>query len=216
MDVTVGEVPEFRVVQDLADGALQLFLELQPRMLVLAGGETPAPFYRLLAETAYPWPEVHCFFSDERCVAPDHPRSNYAMAYKTLLSRVDAKAHRMPGETCGASAYEEELKAMFGPGPPLFDLVLLGIGSDGHTASLFPGDLALEERERLVVRVDYGGESRLTLTYPALERAHCVTFLVSGESKRAVTRRVLAGEPVPASYVRAERVVILADQEAAP
>ena len=155
------------------------------------------------------------FFGDERCVPPDHPDSNYRMAYEALLSHVQARVHRMPGETCDAAAYEEELTRVFGPGLPEFDLVLLGLGEDGHTASLFPGDPALDITDRRVVRVERPDHPRLTLTLPVLSAAKVVMFLVSGESKREALGRLLAGADIPAARVRARQVIVIADEAAA-
>ncbi len=138
------------------------------------------------------------------------------MATEALLSKVRARVHRMRGESCDAAGYEEELRAVFGEGVPAFDLAFLGMGADGHTASLFPGDPALEERRRLVVRVQRPDHPRLTLTLPALSAAKLAVFLVSGEDKRGALRRVLADEELPAARVAANRVVIIADPAAAP
>ena len=122
----------------------------------------------------------------------------------------------MPGETCDAAAYEEELSRVFGPGLPIFDLVLLGLGEDGHTASLFPGDSALEVTKEHVVGVQRSDYARLTLTLPVLSAARVALFLVSGQSKREALRRLLAGDDIPAARVRAKRVLIIADEAAAP
>ena len=208
--------PEFVVVQDVAVVAAERFLALRPRTVALAGGSTPRRLYERLATCRFPWPETEVFFGDERCVPPDHPDSNYRMASEALLSNVPANVHRMPGETCDAEAYEEELRQVFGAGPPEFDLVLLGLGEDGHTASLFPGDPALEEKQRWVVRVERPDHSRLTLTPPVLSAAHVALFLVSGAAKREALQRLRAGGDIPAALVQAKRVVILADEAAAP
>jgi 6-phosphogluconolactonase len=154
------------------------------------------------------------FFTDERCVPPDHPDSNYRMANETLLSRVPARVHRMPGESCYAAAYEEELATVFGPGLPVFDLVVLGLGADGHTASLFPDDPALDVTDRNVLRVSRPDYDRLTLTLPALSAAKAALFLVAGESKHDVLYRFRSGDDMPASRVHAKRVVVLADEAA--
>lgn len=206
---------ELRVAGDLPAEAVAAFEEAAPRAIALAGGTTPEPVYRRLAELRYPWDEVDAFFTDERCVAPDHPDSNHAMAFRALLSRVDARSH--PMRRCSAEDAERELHAIFGEGVPRFDLVFLGLGADGHTASLFPGHPALDERTRLVVRVDRPDHPRLTLTLPVLSAARLAMFLVSGESKRAALRRLLEGDPdIPAARVTAERVVVVADPAAAP
>ena len=207
--------PELVVVQDVAGAAAERFLTLRPRTVALAGGSTPRRLYERLATCAFPWSETEIFFGDERCVPPDHPDSNYRMAGEALLSKVPANVHRMPGETCDAAAYEEELRQLFGAGLPEFDLVLLGLGEDGHTASLFPGDPALEEKERWVVRVERPDHARLTLTLPVLSAAKVALFLVLGAAKREALQRLRDGDDIPAARVQAKRVVIVADEAAA-
>jgi 6-phosphogluconolactonase len=217
-----GPRRELRVVEDLAAGAAAEIEAIGPRTLALAGGSTPREVYRRLATARVDWRSLDVFFGDERCVPADHPDSNFRMAHEALLAGVPVRVHRMPGETCAASAYEAELRAAFEThdrtpeGVPVFDLVLLGLGEDGHTASLFPGDPALLERERLVVRVERPDHPRLTLTLPVLSAARAALFLVAGAAKREPLRRLLAGDPaLPASHVGAARVVIFADREAA-
>lgn len=206
---------ELVVVPDVAEAAAKRFLALAPRTVALAGGSTPRRLYERLAGCAYPWPDTELFFSDERCVPPDHQDSNFRMADEALLTKVPANVHRMRGEACDAAGYEEELSEVFGPGVPSFDLMLLGLGEDGHTASLFPGDPALEEQERLVLRVHRPDHARLTLTLPVLSAAKTVVFLVSGTSKRQALRQLVDGEEIPAARVRAESVIIVADEAAA-
>lgn len=205
---------ELIVAEDPAGEAARLFLELQPHTVSLAGGRTPRALYQRLATIPYPWPQTQVFFGDERCVPPDHPDSNYAMAWETLLARSGARVHRMPGETCDAAAYERELRRAFDGKMPELDLALLGLGADGHTASLFPGDAALEERERLVVRVERPGNARLTLTLPVFNAAHNALFLVTGSEKAEALARLMAGGGIPAARVAARRVVIIADAAA--
>lgn len=206
---------ELLVASDIAVAATELFLRQRPRTLILAGGRTPRELYRRLASLEYDWHRVDVFFGDERCVPPDHPDSNFRMASETLLAHVPARVHRMRGEDCDAAGYERELRAVFGAGLPIFDLAFLGMGADGHTASLFPGDSALEESQRLVVRVARPDHARLTLTLPVLSASRLAVFLVSGEDKREALRRVLADEDLPAARVAARRVVIIADGAAA-
>jgi len=205
---------ELVVTDDMAGEAVRLFREVAPRALVLAGGETPRATYQLLAQETYRWDEVDAFFGDERCVPPDHPDSNYRMANETLLSFVPARVHRMRGESCDAESYGRELRDIFG-GLPRFDFVVLGLGADGHTASLFPGDPALDEKERWVVRVRRPDHERMTLTLPVLSAARLAVFLVAGAGKCDALRRMMAGEDIPANRVAAERVVVLADAAAA-
>jgi 6-phosphogluconolactonase len=206
---------ELRVTDDPATAAADLFLEVAPRTVALAGGSTPRHAYERLASLDYPWTDVDVFFGDERCVRPDHPDSNFRMAHEALLSKVAAHLHRMPGESCDAAAYERELLDVLGPNPAL-DLVILGLGEDGHTASLFPGDPAVEETDRLVVLVERPDHHRLTLTLPVLSTSPVAMFLVEGERKREAVRRLLTGGDIPAARVASDRVVILADPAAAP
>ena len=203
------------VAQDLAETAAERFVALAPRTVALAGGSTPRRLYQRLAACAFPWRETQVFFSDERCVPPHHPDSNFHMANDALLSKVPATVYRMRGESCDAAGYEEELRGVFGATVPAFDLLLLGLGDDGHTASLFPGDEALEETERWVVRVERPDHPRITLTLPVLSAATVALFLVAGAGKREALRRLLDSEAVPAARVRAERVIIVADEAAA-
>jgi len=204
------------VVPDVAVAAAERFLALRPRTIALAGGSTPRRLYERLATCDFPWPETDVFFGDERCVPPDHPASNFGMAAEALLSNVPARVHRMRGEDCDPAGYEQELRAVFGPAIPEFDLVLLGLGEDGHTASLFPGDPALQMTNRWVVRVERPDHVRLTLTLPVLSAARIALFLVSGSAKREAVGRLLRGEDIPAAKVGAQEVVIIADEAAAP
>jgi 6-phosphogluconolactonase len=192
----------------------------QPFSICLSGGATPRPVYEFLAEpaiaTRFPWRRVHWFFGDERFVPHDHPDSNYRMVYEALISRApiaSANVHAVPVDGLSpqraALAYEAALKRHYGaerlePDRPLFDVTLLGIGADGHTASLFPGHPSLSERRRLVVAVvGPTSQPRITLTYPALDSSRDLAFVVSGESKRGILARVRAGDPaLPASRIR--------------
>lgn len=204
--------------------------------VALAGGATPRSLYALLATSAYrervPWASTHLFFGDERCVPPDHPESNFRMVKETLLDHVPVPGghvHRMRGEDPAperaAAAYESELRQFFaaaGDELPRFDLILLGLGADGHTVSLFPGALALGERRRLVVSSVVEGlvAPRLTLTLPVLNAAAKVVFLVAGSAKAralaAVVRGAGPGDPLPAALVRPDRggLLYLADRAA--
>lgn len=208
--------PELIVADDVGAKAAGLFLELAPRTVALAGGSTPRQMYERLAAADIDWRAVDVFFGDERCVPPDDPASNYGVAYSSLLSKVNARIHRMPGETCDAEAYEQEMREVFGSGPPRFDLVLLGLGEEGHTASLFPRDPALDVTDRWVVSVDRHDYRRLTMTLPVLSAAKVAMFLVTGETKRTALRSLLTGGDVPAAMVGAERVIVVADRAAVP
>jgi 6-phosphogluconolactonase len=189
------------------------------RTLVLTGGTTPQRSYELLAELDLEWGRVTVLFGDERCVPPDHPDSNYLMAKKTLLDRVfPATVHRMPGELGpdeGAAEYEKVVAANL----PL-DFVLLGVGEDGHTASLFPGHQALKAHN-LVVGIDDSPKpppERITLSLPVLRAARRCVLLATGAEKAGALAAML-GEPsrhVPASLLERERLTVIADDAAAP
>lgn len=172
--------------------------------VALAGGGTPRPLYARLAAAPYrdrvDWSRVQVFFGDERCVLPDHPRSNYRMAREALLDAVAlpvANIHRPRGEDephAAARQYAEELRSVFGDdGLPRFDLILLGIGDNGHTASLFPGTGALRETGKTVCAqyVEVQHEWRLTCTLPLINAARAVWVLVEGAGKADIVRRVL-------------------------
>jgi 6-phosphogluconolactonase len=180
--------------------------------VVLSGGNTPRLLFRELAGNSpgnLPWEHIHLFWSDERYVPPDHPDSNFRLVQEELLSRITLPAvniHRMHGEnpdpTSAAADYEVELRSFFGLQPgqlPRFDLIFLGMGADGHTASLFPGSEALAEAERLVVTpwVAQVKVRRLTLTAPVLNHAAYVVFLVTGAEKAKTLLQVLEGPHDP-------------------
>ena len=205
--------------------------------VALSGGETPKRLYAVLASDAYrrrvPWERLQVFWGDERCVPPDDPRSNYRVARDLLLSKVPVPVEHvypMPGDTAdheaAAAAYEKTLRAALprtADGWPRFDLVLLGLGDNAHTASLFPHSAVLRERDRAVVAefVKDAGMWRMTLTAPGLNRAAETLFLVSGASKAEAVRAVLEGpadpDEVPAALVRPVdgRVTWLLDAPAA-
>jgi len=206
---------ELLVVDDIASTAVNLFLEIAPKTVALSGGSTPRPVYERLARTPYDWAAVELFFGDERCVPPNDKDSNYRMAHESLLAHVPARVHSMDGEHCDADGYERDLRSSFGSGTPQFDLLFQGLGPDGHTASLFPGDAALTVQDRLVVRVDRPDHSRLSLTLPVLNAAAVAMFLVSGVEKGAALQRLMAGEDIPAARITAPRVVVIADAAAA-
>jgi 6-phosphogluconolactonase len=177
-------------------------------MIALSGGSTPRNVYKLLGSEEFsarvPWNALHLFWSDERCVAPEHADSNYKMVKEALLDVIDippANVHRIRGEripTEAARAYEQGMKHLFGSqdtSVPDFDLVLLGLGEDGHTASLFPGTTALQEKDRLVtdLYVDKLHRHRITMTYPLINASQHILFIVSGKGKAAILRDVLQG-----------------------
>lgn len=202
----------------------------------LSGGKTPVALYDLLAKDPFasqiPWARVHLFWGDERCVPPDHGDSNYRLVRELLLDHVPvppANIHRMPGEMDPAEAaarYEGQLRDFFAPhgdGPPVFDFIVLGLGEDGHTASLFPGTRAIREPARWVLGhyVDPQKGWRITLTPPVINAARMVAFIVSGAGKAAVMKEILEGplrpDTLPAQIVRPADGTLLwmLDQEAA-
>jgi 6-phosphogluconolactonase len=200
--------------------------------VALSGGSTPRSLYQLLASGAFPnfpWDKTYFFFGDERHVPPDDPESNYRMAHEAMLSKAPAaNVFRIPAEMkdagAAASAYEQTLRNFFRLGPaefPRFDLILLGLGPDGHTASLFPGSEALKENKRLVVAnwVEKFKTHRITFTYPVLNNAACVMFLASGVDKAGILREVLENPQadLPSQKVRPAngRLVWMVDRAAA-
>lgn len=197
-----------------------------PFRLALAGGSTPKGAYRKLAQkNGLRWECTEIFFGDERFVPPDSPDSNYRMAREALLAGINPRGlFAMPTDDTPQSAaarYEEILRQQYGasvldPAVPLFDLVLLGLGPDGHTASLLPGQPVLAERVRWAAAVPSGrDEPRITLTYPALESSRLILFLVSGADKAAALKQARAGQ-LPAGALRPQGDVLwLVDQAAA-
>jgi 6-phosphogluconolactonase len=186
------------VAEALADrtaATLRAALAEQPRVtLCLTGGSTPVPAYERLGHAeGIEWDRVHVFWGDERSVPPEHPDSNYAMARRTLLEPAgipDSNVHRMPGECPaeeGAAVYEQALAQFFGDNL-WFDVLHLGMGDDGHTASLFPGSPALDEQDRRVVSTQSPPASavrdRLSLTFPALAKARLCLVAAAGAAKR--------------------------------
>jgi 6-phosphogluconolactonase len=236
--------PDLRVCTDLADLSLQAAEAVVRTInrtvrttgkcsIVLAGGTTPRTLYGLLASqfrAVIPWAHVHVFWADERYVSLEDPRSNYRMAKDTLLDHVPCPAanihpmltHLSSAEDA-ARRYERTLRSYFPRDRTDFDLVLLGLGDDGHTASLFPGSLALAERTRWVVaaRVPAEPPVRLTLTLPALTRAATVYVLIAGASKARALQHVLRGAAdwvkYPAAGVRLGTASVLwwVDRDAA-
>jgi 6-phosphogluconolactonase len=218
--------PEIRCFQHLSDlsrAAAEYICEIAEGAIkergiftfVLSGGTTPRLLY---------WQHTHLFWGDERFLPSDHPDSNFSLAFKSLISKVDippANINRIPTEIDSAQAaaegYEKTLRKFFPPAVgseegryfPSFDLVLLGLGQDGHTASLFPGEAALEERDRWVVAVEGSSASppvpRITLTLPVINEAKCVLFLASGSNKLKVLQEILNNPHsaiYPAAHVR--------------
>ncbi len=233
-----------RAAAGLINEAAQVAVHRRGRFtLVLAGGSTPRRLYEMLADpehsSSMPWAETFLFWGDERCVPLDHEHSNHAMAQETLLSKVHIPEENVfPVPTHGgtpteiAARYEEEVRSFFADASdsfeqgippelsafPRFDLILLGMGKDGHTASLFPGDPALHEARRWVTAVEHPRGSpqvsRVTLTLPVINNARRVLFLVSGNEKRHVIEAILsdpddAAVLFPAARVKPKEGVLL-------
>jgi 6-phosphogluconolactonase len=204
--------------------------------IALSGGSTPRGLFNLLAtnaRTVLPWDRMFFFWGDERHVPPTDPDSNYRMADETMLSKIPVAAGNVfrmaaenPDAAAAAESYEETLQKFFQLEPgqvPVFDLILLGMGPDGHTASLFPGTTGLQEKSRLVIAnwVEKFKTSRLTFTLPVLNAARCVTFLVSGTDKAPALHAVLEsdapGEQYPSKLIRPVdgKLIWLVDRAAA-
>lgn len=220
-----------RLAADIADTANRRINESGVFSFVLSGGSTPRALYRILAEPPYlddmPWENIHLFWGDERSVPPDHRHSNYAMAFDAMICRLplpEDNIHRMHGETepgDAARAYELDILDFFmdecdlADEIPSFDYILLGIGEDGHTASLFPGAASLDETSRLVMPVEAPSympvTQRMTMTLPVIGAAKRVTFMVSGDGKREIVNAVLhdadAWDRYPAARVTAAEEV---------
>lgn len=204
-----------------------------PFRVSLSGGSTPKTLYGLLAadpfRERFPWQRVSWYWGDERFVPYDHPESNYRMTREAMLSKVKVPTeniHPVPADgtpDAAALRYEQTLQADYGatvldPARPLFDITLLGLGPDGHTASLLPGEPVLEERQRWVAAVSHGRpEVRITMTYPPIDSSRHVAFLVAGKEKAAILRSVRAGgSDVPAARVKpVGELIWFTDQAAA-
>jgi 6-phosphogluconolactonase len=206
--------------------------------VVLAGGGTPRALYELLADESEPyrarlrWDKIHFFWGDERYVPPDHAQSNYRMASEAMLSKVPvplANVHRikseLPNADLAAAEYEQTIKEFFGLAngqSPKFDLVLLGVGLDGHTASIFPGSDAIKEMSRLVVSpwVEEFKSYRITLTLPVINNAAAVVILVSGTEKAKILLKALDGnyeiDQLPIQLIKptSGKLLWLVDREA--
>ena len=232
-------VPDADVLaQEAATRLLARVSEPRERFAVaLTGGSSPEGLYRLLAREPYrsriPWERVHWFWGDDRFVPHNDARSNAGAARRLFLDHAPAPAanvHAIPTDAAdtdeAARRYEAQLREFYraeelDPGRPLFDLVLMGVGNDGHTASLFPGQPPLDETKRWAVGVPEAGQEpfvpRVTLTFPALASTRDMLFLVTGRGKREIIGRLLAGADLPAARARSDGALVwLIDRDAAP
>lgn len=215
-----GEIRIFPDLEALSRAAAGIFVEEAAKgtaqqghfAVALSGGSTPKRTYELLAAEPFrdriTWRQVHIFWGDERGVPPEDPQSNYRLARRAFLEHVPLPPENVhpipafPGVEMGARHYEGELKVFFGPAAPRFDLILLGLGADGHTASLFPGSWVLGEERLWVagVRAPGGGGGRVTLTAWAINQAALVVFLVAGKDKAEALKNVMEGVREPQRF----------------
>ncbi len=241
MTINATEIRRLPGKEDVARQGADEFLRVARQAIetqgvfsvALAGGSTPLGMYKLLAEDPYrssiEWERVLFFWGDERCVPPDHPDSNYGAAAQALVSGLgvpESNVHRMKGEIDpdeSAREYERHLTQTISGEPPQLDMILLGMGDDGHTASLFPHTAALDETQRLVVAnyVPKLDAQRITFTAPLINAAKEVVFLVTGEGKAEALKAVLEGQPdsdtYPSQLVRPRngQLLFLLDEPAA-
>ena len=207
---------DVRIVDDVASAFADLVVEAAPASIALSGGGTAKDAYAALATRDLDWSGIDVWFGDERFVPVDDPDSNEGMARAVLLDRAGPRAvHSMCGAGATADAAAQAYDALVAGAPPI-DVVHLGLGPDGHTASLFPGSAALGVTDRLVVTNgdDNHPHPRLTFTYPALARSRLVVFTVAGADKRDAFTGIEAGDDLPAAHVTAERVLWLVDPAA--
>jgi 6-phosphogluconolactonase len=212
----IGDV---RTVDDVPQAFAALVAQTAPASIALSGGDTARKCYELLAVADVPWQDVDVWYGDERWVPVHDPDSNEGMTRTTFLDEVEPRSIQSMYQAdltaeAGADRYDELLRAA----PPLA-FVHLGLGPDGHTASLFPGNASLDVQDRFVIATgdDQHPHPRLTVTYPAIARSELVVFTVAGEGKREAFGRLLAGdEELPAGRVRAGRVIWLVDRAANP
>ena len=222
--------PEVRISDQLTEDAARLLADAAEAgdHIALTGGSTPKAAYNRAAELGADWSGAEIWFSDERCVGPDDEHSNFKMANEALLTKIEARAvHRMQGELGpedGALSYERELKGVFEEDIPALDLILLGLGPDGHCASLFPNNPELGIRDRAVAGVEQPGMAplvpRITLTLPMLNAGKRVVFLVSGDEKAEAVSRAFGSNrqtpEVPSSLLEPRgEFVLLCDAAAA-
>lgn len=199
----------FENSRELARGAAEHFVAVARKErfnVALSGGSTPKILYQLLAEEPQvPWSSTHFYWSDERHVPPDHPDSNYRMAHEAMLSRVpvpENNVHRIHSENPSAQEAADEYEKLV---VPRLDLILLGLGTDGHTASIFPGSEVLHETKRLIAApwVEKFNAYRITMTLPLLNNGASIVFLVSGAEKAGIVKEVIEGpKKYPAQFVQ--------------
>jgi len=216
--------------KELARGAAEFFVAQLPETVALSGGSTPKLMFQILAEQFrddVPWESIQFFWSDERHVPPDHPESNYRMANEALLSHVAVSAnniHRIhsenPNAADAAAEYEKTIIAVTKQPLPRLDLIFLGLGTDGHTASIFPGSEVLHETKHIVAApyVEKFKSHRITMTLPLINNGSSVAFLVSGAEKAEIVKEVLEGENnYPAQAVKPTQgeLIWMLDKEAA-
>jgi len=216
--------------KELAQAAAEYFVAQCPETVALSGGSTPKLMFQVLAgqfRDDVPWSNVHFFWSDERHVAPDDPESNYRMAAEALLSHVPVttdNVHRIRGESpdaaAAASEYEQTLRDVTQQALPRLDLIFLGLGTDGHTASIFPGSEVLNETKRLVAApyVEKFKSYRITMTLPLLNNGASIVFLVSGAEKAEIVNSILQGEhkyPAQAVNPTQGELIWMLDKDAA-
>jgi 6-phosphogluconolactonase len=223
---------DIQVLEDVAGEVASLLVAAAGRgeHIALTGGSTPGVAYERAAEAGADWSRSVLWFGDDRAVPPDDDRSNYKLAKDTLLDRLDPAlapraVHRIEGERGhdeAADAYQALLKEEVGGDVPALDLILLGLGPDGHCGSIFPGKPALAVRDRAVVGVPEAGLEpfvpRVTMTLPVFNAGSHVVFMVTGQSKADAVARAFGGEPredTPASYVRPPQLTVLLDEAAA-
>jgi 6-phosphogluconolactonase len=208
---------ELRVVEDVPTHFADLVVTNAPRSIALSGGETADECYSRLAERPFDWSDVEVFFGDERFVPPEHPDSNEGMVRRVLFETVQPRAiHSMyrPGSIeDAADAYERLVRER----PPI-DFQHLGLGPDGHTASLFGGSPALEVQDRYVVATgdDIHPQPRITFTIPGIARSPLIVFTVSGAEKKDAMCGIAAGEDLPAARIQGDHVLWIVDEAAAP
>ena len=217
------EAVAIRAAERIAQVARETVTERGRCALAFSGGTTPWRTLRALAGQDVPWDHLHLFQVDERVAPPGDPERNFFHLREALIDRIaipSANVHPMPVDEedldAGARRYEAILRQFAGT-PPVLDLVQLGLGEDGHTASLFPGDPSLQVVESdVAVSCFHKGRRRMTLTFPAIDRARCILWLVTGSGKTAALERLRAGDrSIPAGCVRTDRAVLLADMAAA-